>query len=432
MRNKKTKCLPALLRKITGIALLVSLIISLSTSCNKLPFNDHFTEVVYIQTNNYMKSQNAIIAYRNVGNNKLVPVLGGPFFTGGSGVANPNQILGPNDSDGEIKISNDRRFLLAVNSGSNTIAVFKINIDGTLSPVDGSPFPSGGETPVSIDQWQQYIFVVNKSQNPEQPSTQKPNYTTFILQGNGSLTPVPNSTIELPAGSSPSQVLVSRTHSFVFGDDFLSFQLTPPQGTLRSFTVNNTGILMPVAGTPMSIPNGGGALGLWQNPTKDVLYVGFPTQAKLGIYDVNGTTGMLTYKSSVQANTAACWVRTNSVGDNVFVLNSGVNSVSCYNAFNPEMLTLLNELKLKNSGPTYMANGATVTSSECFSMGVSSNDKWLYVVSQHTNPDFSIGNFNYLHVLSIGVNGITEPGEPMQLPVPNTVRPRGVAVLRLN
>lgn len=431
MRSEKTKRLRAMPKRVTGFVLLVIIIISLNISCNKTPFHDRFTEVIYIETNNYMKSQNAIIAYRNLGAGKLIPVLGGPFFTGGSGVANPNQILGPNDSDGEIRISNDKKFLLAVNSGSNTIAVFRINIDGTLSPVDGSPFPSGGETPVSIDIWQDYVYVVNKSQNPSQPSTQKPNYTVFKLEGNGSLTPVPGGKFEIAAGSSPSQVLVSKTHQFVFGDDFLGFQLSPAQGTLRSFTVNNTGILMPV-GSPLTIPNGGGALGLCQHPTRDVLYVGFPTQGKLGVYEVNAMTGALTYRTSVQANTAACWVRTNSVGDRVFVLNSGVNSVSYYSSYNPINLTLFNELKLKNSGPTYTSGGASLTSSECFSIGVSTDDKLLYVVSQHTNPDFGIGNYNFLHVLSVGLNSITEPGDPMQLPVPNTVRPRGVAVLRLN
>jgi hypothetical protein len=37
-----------------------------------------------------------------------------------------------------------------VNSGSNTIAVFQVNHDGTLEPVEGSPFPSNGSDPVSV------------------------------------------------------------------------------------------------------------------------------------------------------------------------------------------------------------------------------------------------------------------------------------------
>jgi hypothetical protein len=59
-------------------------------------------------------------------------ILGGPFLTGGSGIGNPEQIEGPSNSDNEIRITNDKQFLLAVNPGSNTIAVFNINIDGSL------------------------------------------------------------------------------------------------------------------------------------------------------------------------------------------------------------------------------------------------------------------------------------------------------------
>src|SRR5581483_6079588 len=207
MKKFYSKCTLSGMRKMALLLALVIVVTRLLVSCNKLPFNNQFSEIIYIETNNYMKTGNAIIAYRNNGDGKLLPVLGGPFYTGGSGLANPNQAIGPNASEGEIKISNDRKFLLAVNAGDNTIAVFKIFADGTLSPVPGSPFPSGGETPVSIDQWQQYIFVLNKSDNPLQPSTQKPNYSTFMLQGDGSLTPVPGGKFEVPAGSSPAEVL---------------------------------------------------------------------------------------------------------------------------------------------------------------------------------------------------------------------------------
>jgi hypothetical protein len=93
------------MRKIVLLIGFITIVTWLLVSCNKLPFNDHFTEVVYVQTNNYAKSNNAIIAYRNNGDGKLLPVLGGPFFTGGSGIGNPEQIEGPNNSDNEIRIS---------------------------------------------------------------------------------------------------------------------------------------------------------------------------------------------------------------------------------------------------------------------------------------------------------------------------------------
>ncbi len=90
------------------------------------------------------------MAYHHVGQGKLQH-FGGPFYTKGSGVANPTQKLGPLDSDYELRLSADGKFLMAVNSGSNTIAVFTFKSNGGLEHVPGSPFPSGGETPCSID-----------------------------------------------------------------------------------------------------------------------------------------------------------------------------------------------------------------------------------------------------------------------------------------
>jgi 6-phosphogluconolactonase (cycloisomerase 2 family) len=420
------------MRKIALLTLLIIVVTRLLVSCNKLPFSNRFSEIIYVETNDYIKSNNAVIAYRNNGDGKLLPVLGGPFFTGGSGLANPNQAIGPNASEGEIKVSNDRRFLLAVNAGSNTIAVFKILADGTLSAVPGSPFPSGGETPVSIEQWQQYIFVLNKSDNPLQPSTQKPNYTTFMLQGDGTLMPVQGGKFEVPEGSSPAEVLVSKTHSFVFGSDYLAYQLTPPQGSLRSFTVSNSGILTSAPGSPLTIPNGGAGLGICQHPSSDVLYVAFPTQRKVGVYTINATTGALTLKEIVEANYAASWIKTNVVGDRSYILYTPSNQVAPCNSFTPDNIFIMSATQLKNSGPTFTVNGKTYTSSQASSMALSSDDKFLYVVSQHANPDFSIGNYNFLHVVKATDFPLSEPYDPIQLPVPNTVRPCGVAVLRLN
>lgn len=138
----------------------------------------------------------------------------------------------------------------------------------------------------------------------------------------------------------------------------------------------------------------------------------------------------------VQAGRGACCVRTNTTGDHLYVLNADENSVSVFNSTNAAAPDSIQKLPLKNAGPTYDVYGTgtyIATTSGCMSMGFSSNGKYLYVVSQHTNPDFSIGNYNYLHVLTVNPDGtLEEPDEPMQLPVQNTVRPRGVAVYKVN
>lgn len=412
----------------------------MTVSCNKLPFNDHFSEVVYIQNNNYMKSDNAIIAYRNNGDGKLTPILGGPFFTGGSGVGNPGQVEGPNNSDNEIRISNDRKFLLAVNSGSNTIAVLKINIDGTLSPVPGSPFPSGGETPVSIDMWQQYVYVANKSQNPIAPTTTKPNYSVFKLEGDGSLTPV--STMEVNAGASPATIQVSKNYGLVYTAWYLGLRASgPPHFVYDIYTTSNTGMLTHRA---FSTSYSARPQSIWESPSANTVYMTSCRGTRGGLLDIftinpHPDLGAPYYpdlKGYVQAGAGACCVRTNTTGDHLYVLNADENSVSVFNATNASSPDSIQRLPLKNAGPgynPYTTGTYMVATSECMSMGLSSNGKFLYVVSQHTNPDFNVGNYNYLHVLSVNPDGtLEEPDEPMQLPVQNTVRPRGVAVYKVN
>ena len=108
-------------------------------SCKKI--HDHFpgnqtnAEVVYVETNDFTNHNNAVLAYVNIGDGNLLPLPGSPFLTAGEGVGNTMQKLGPEDSDTQLKITADGKFLLAINPGTNTIAVFLINADGTLSAV---------------------------------------------------------------------------------------------------------------------------------------------------------------------------------------------------------------------------------------------------------------------------------------------------------
>lgn len=404
-------------------------------ACGCRKGNDHGSkkaDVIYLETNDYHDGQNAILAYRNASDGMLTPLPGSPFATHGAGVANPKQVLGPDDSDTQLQLSEDGQFLLAVNSGSNSIAVFHIQRDGSLMPVAGSPFPSGGQTPVSIDVKGKYVFVVNKSDDPLHPATVKPNYATFLIDNDGKLTQIPTDILETAAGSSPAQALVSKNGKFLFGVDFLGFMLTPPQGTLRSFTIGAGGKISPVGGTPYTIPGMGGALGLWEHPGADVLYVGFPLQAKVGVYKVDQSSGALTYQSNLPAGPAACWIRTTRSGHYLYVLNSGENTISLYDATNAESPSVKGKITLKQSGPIYMAMGLPFTTSEDFSLAFSPDEKYMYVISQHTNPDLTVGNYNYFHLLPVAADGnLSEPGEPLQLPVDASVRPQGLAVVKV-
>jgi hypothetical protein len=62
-----------------------------------------------------------------------------------------------------------------------------------------------------------------------------------------------------------------------------------------------------------------------------------------------------------------------------------------------------------------------------FALGFSPDGTSLYVVDQDINPGAG-GDFNALHVLKVAADGeLTEPTDPMPLPVGSDVRPIGVA-----
>ena len=83
-----------------------------------------------------------------------------------TGFANPDGIVGPEDSDQTLIINADKTRLFAVNGGSDTIAVFSIATDRGPQLVPEAPFPSGGRLPVSLGLMNGRVYVVNK--DPDQ------------------------------------------------------------------------------------------------------------------------------------------------------------------------------------------------------------------------------------------------------------------------
>ncbi|AEW00315.1 hypothetical protein A4D02_23595 [Niastella koreensis] len=392
--------------------------------------SENVSDILYIQTNNSEQGQNGILAYKIYKDGHSMLMTESPFLTGGTGIpSSPN--AGSFNSDHEVMISSDKHFLLTVNSGDNTISVFTIHHDGTLTLVPGAPFYSNGETPVSLTQWKQFVIVLNKSNNPVQPSSSAPNYSVFTLESNGSLTPV--SKMEVRDGISPGQVLACRTSPFVYGGNTWGFNYTPPAERLDLFSIGTDGVLKPGPDTPAIDPQKGGALGLCENWQQHVLYVAFPMEGRFSYYDMNTITGALTHAGDTDAGRGCSRFCTDNENNWLFTTNTMENSVSMFDISNAHEPRKSGELALKQCGPVYntLYYGSS-TSSACVSLAISSNDQLLYIVSQHTNPDLSIGNYNYLHVLHIGSgSGLQESYEPEQLPVPNNFMPRGLAVLQM-
>jgi DNA-binding beta-propeller fold protein YncE len=391
--------------------------------------------VLYVETNDITPGKNAILAFTRAADGSLTPLSGSPFAIGGTGIGNPTQGLGPDDSDQEIFASPDHTRLFAVNAGSNTVAVLDIAADGSLTAVTGSPFPSGGISPVSVGLVGDFLYVVNQDGDPAQDAAAgAPNYTAFTVSAAGALTAIPSSTVA--AGAVPTVALPSPDGKLLFGADFLApVKSVPPQGPLRSFVIGSDGTLTQAPGTPMSIPlvDGGTtppvALGLGVHPTAKVLYVDFPLRSQVGVFSYDDTTGALTYVTAAGlSGPAPCWVRVSADGKFLYVTDTANDSVSVLDSSTALAPVEIQNIQLKDTGGI-LADGSPATESEAYEEALSPDGKFLYVLSQRATTNAAVTGGNIVHVLSIGSDGkLTETVADVPLTVPLGTRPQGVVV----
>jgi 6-phosphogluconolactonase (cycloisomerase 2 family) len=410
----------------------------LSASPTPSFFHDpHILETtIYTESNNPASGQNAVLAFhRNPATGSLTELAGGPYLTKGTGNLNSQELLGPDDSDKEVIANSDDTLLFAVNQGSNSIAVFHIHSDGTLDLVNGHPFSSGGVQPVSLALSGNRLYVVNRGDEVQgAPGSVAPNYTGFYVNDNGSLTPIPHSTVTLPVGLSPSQVLVSNDDHFLFGDNF-----TPPPllnvseaNTVAPFKIAPNGSLSPASGGPVAAPVSPPlVLGLAQSPDHRILYTGLVATNSLGVFTYNSSGALTFVKSIPTQGGATCWVLVNADGSRLYVGDSATDSVGVFSLANPLNPVEIQEFSL--GGPKSSTPGAPNQTVD-FQLTLDASGKTLFVLNHQTALDGSFTAGNQIHSLAVGSDGkLSEASaSPLLLPasqVPVGAHPQGLAVV---
>ena len=394
--------------------------------------------VVYIESNTPV---NTILGFRRDSNGHLTPLPGSPYATGGSGVHPTADLspanLGPFDSDENMQIAGNRLF--AVNSGSDTIAVFNIRSNGSLAPVSGSPFPSGGVNPVSVGISGNVLVVANKDYDLGRPGftalARRPNYTSFRISSQGRLIPIPNSTIIAdssgiagPEHPVPTQMHVAKGGTVVFDATFLGF-------TIESFRLNPNGRLVraasqrlpsnesPTADNPLGAPV---PLGLETHPNAPVLYVGFVLDHKIGVYEYDRRTGGFGFIRSVLGTgdvlNGVCWLVSNRQGTRLYVANNFSNTISVLNIENARNPVVIQTVGLAQGGglPAPFTGRAAP-----FQIGLDSAGRFLHVVTQLGVDGQSAANANSLQVLRVDKKGLLTLVDFMPLGT-SPSRPQGV------
>lgn len=376
---------------------------------------------VYVESNVGVAGQNSILAYES-NNGQLTPLPNSPFLTGGTGVFDTSLKLGPFDSDHEIILNRDHSLLFAVNSGSNTIAVFRVKNNGQLSAVNGSPFPSRGTNPVALALRNDILVVVNQNEDPNQDlNTRLPNYATLRVLASGRLVPTDAEPMEVAYGSSPVDVTVlpvgNQRGYFSFGHEFLG-------GLLRSFSMTEDGQMTDAStqGLPGSefgdVAAFHGPLGLYPHPTEPVVYVGYVTANKLGVYEY-GKNGRLRFlRTAANSGQGLCWLRSNQSGTRLYTSNTADNSISVYDSSDPR-----NPIEIQHLVLHQPVDGL-------YQIELDSKEQFLYVLGQRAFQALPLGQGNGLHVLKIAKDGtITEtPNSPTSFDLPLGTRPQGLAI----
>jgi 6-phosphogluconolactonase (cycloisomerase 2 family) len=289
---------------------------------------------VYVNDNT--AGVNTIAGFDRHADGTLTPIAGSPFVAGGRGTG---QGIG---SQGALQLSADGRYLLGVDAGSDQISVLRIKPHGGLQPVGGGPVGSGGSEPVSIAVHGSLVYVANAG-------TGGSNYTGFSLNPGGHLRPLRGSTVPLPDGSQPGDVLFS-------GDGTRLVGVRVASSLVDSFAVGADGRLTAAPGSPFQA-QGLGPFGSEFRPTDpNQLYVsnahdgaGNGTVSAFAVA-TDGSLSSIGSSPYPDFQTAPCWVEISHDGTHLFTVNTASNSISSYTINSDGTLSLIGSTPFKTAG----------------------------------------------------------------------------------
>jgi 6-phosphogluconolactonase (cycloisomerase 2 family) len=374
-----------------------------------------FDGFVYVESNRARAGGNSILAYRFAGN-RLSFV--GEFPTGGRGTIDRG-VTGSLDSDGAIAVDLRRRLLYAVNQGSDTIAAFRLERDGELEPVEGSPFPSGGRSPAALGVAGDLLVVVNKAHDPGRAlDGVRPAYTTFRIGVGGGLEPT-GKVFRAPEFASPTQALPLPGGVVA---------ATEESGPFRAFRLGADGSLEQGPNSPLDpessifTPRYDGArwaIGLYPHPTRRLLYANQAATEQLLVYAYDDRA-RLTFVSAVVNDGAKlpCWTIVTPDGRFLYTANAGNGSVSAFSLADAEKPRRLQVFHLRRGANPW-------------GLALDPSARTLFIVDPRAAEGVPGFAGNRLHVLAIEPSGrLSEiDGARVKLPVGSDASPVGIAVV---
>lgn len=331
---------------------------------------------VYTQSN--AVAGNAVLAYHRGADGSLTPA--GSFPTSGTGTGAG---LG---SQGAVVLSNNGRYLLAVNAGSNDVSSFAVEEDGGLTL--RSTVSSGGTTPISVTIAGRLVYVLNAGGAG--------NIAGFRLANDGSLSAIAGSSRPLSSNAAgPAQIQFARQgrvlvvtekntnviDTYLVGEGGLAAgpQVHPSSGTTPfGFAISNTGLLI-----------------------VSEAFGGAPDAGAASSYEIGHDGALHLLSASVPTTeTAACWFVVTDNHRFAYTTNAGSGSVTGYR-LSRGRLTLLD-----SDGVTAFIGAGTSP----VDLALSGNSRFLYTLNSGTETiaSFTVNADGSLAALAGGVSGLPD------------------------
>jgi DNA-binding beta-propeller fold protein YncE len=378
---------------------------------------------VYIESNRAAPNENSVLAFR-YRDGSVRPLNVREFLTGGRGSHDLSN-HGVLDAEQQVATNADRTLLFAPNAGSDTVAVFHIASDGTLTPVKGSPFPSLGKAPASVGVSGDELFVANKAQDGSRRLKTTPaSYATFRIARDGRLTPI-GSPVEAPAGASPTQTYVPpHTGHLMIA--------TEESGPFRAFTIGGDGRLTQAPGSPHELEDAvfpGGKRrakprvwpqGLIAHPKLPLIYAGVANIRRLVVYRYDAAGNLSLVSSQLNRGTyLPCWTQVNRAGTRLYTGNAGSQNISVFDiGQDPLHPRQIQRVTLRGLGLPW-------------NFQLDPSGRFLFIINMRAVRDIPPGRGNTLHSFRIAADGrLTElASSPAPIPVPLDTNPWGMAIV---
>jgi 6-phosphogluconolactonase (cycloisomerase 2 family) len=375
---------------------------------------------VYIESNTRAPGSNEILAFRY--RNGVLSARGvRRYRTGGSG---SHDLIndGGLDADQEVITNPSRTLLFAVNSTSDTIAIFHIHPGGALTPVTGSPFPSNGKAPTSLGLAGNTLIVANKAQDGVRELISTPaNYTSFRVRPDGSLSP-PISSIDVPPGSSPLQAYVTPDHKVLISSE--------ETGVFRAFRIGADGTLTEGPNSPLRMAKGvypGGRrvrnawpAGLASNPRLKILYAQVANLNRTIVYRWNDDARLTFVRAIPNPNSfLPCWTHVNAAGTRMYSGNAGSDNLTVF------------DIGHDPTDPRPIQSVALDAPGNPWNFEIDPSGRVIFLLDMRAVRQIPPGEGNQLHALRIGPGGFLteERSSPVKIPVPVGTNPVGLVIV---